>query len=234
MPTAISVGKRFETDGAPTGDAITSFSVSLKASCVSTAIRSSSRRTFWFYQGQAGSGTPAFFYLLFFKRNDFGEYRLYSPMADGPQALLNSSENLPGAGNERAAYQRIREVAGELAQASLSFDPSEPGDAQRGRASLGSQVMMARIEESPRRAIRTDYADAWMRYGNRVSAEYSFNYVPSRSVFSVLADPSGIALVHFSVSSGDGRNPSPLGEEKIVVLWSRVVTTGTERTRKRT
>ncbi len=24
-----------------------------------------------------------------------------------------------------------------------------------------------------------------------------------------------------SVSSGDGRNPSPLGEEKIVVLWSR-------------
>ena len=27
--------------------------------------------------------------------------------------------------------------------------------------------------------------------------------------------------VFISVSSGDGRNPSPLGEEKIVVLWSR-------------
>ena len=27
--------------------------------------------------------------------------------------------------------------------------------------------------------------------------------------------------LEFSVSSGDGRNPSPLGEEKIVVLWSR-------------
>ena len=25
----------------------------------------------------------------------------------------------------------------------------------------------------------------------------------------------------FSVSSGDGRNPSPLGEDKVVVLWSR-------------
>ena len=153
----------------------------------------------WFFQGKPGSGTPSFFYLLFFKRNDFGEYRLYNPMADGPQALLSLAEYTPEAGTERAAYQRISEVPGELAAASLSFDPSEPGDTQRGRASLGSQVMMARIEESPRRAIRTDYADAWMRYGNRVSAEYSFNYVPSRSVFSVLADSSGMALVHFSL-----------------------------------
>ena len=64
---------------------------------------------------------------------------------------------------------------------------------------MGSQIMIARIEESPRRAIRTDYADAWMRYGNRVSADYSFNYVPSRSVFSVFADSSGMALVHFSL-----------------------------------
>ena len=153
----------------------------------------------WFFQGKPGSGTPAFFYLVFFKRNDFGEYRLFSPMADGPQALLTSAEYTPGAGTQRAAYQRIREVSGELAAASLSFDPSEPGDVRTGRASLGSQIMIGRIEESPRRAIRTDYADAWMRYGNRVSAEYSFNYVPSRSVFSVLADSSGMALVHFSL-----------------------------------
>ena len=92
----------------------------------------------WFFQGKPGSGTPSFFYLLFFKRNDFGEYRLYNPMADGPQALLSSAEYTPEAGTERAAYQRIREVSGELAAASLSFDPSEPGDIQRGRASLGS------------------------------------------------------------------------------------------------
>ena len=153
----------------------------------------------WFFAGKPGSGTPAFFYLLFFKRNDFGEYRLYNPMIDGPQALLNAAAYTPGAGNERAAVQTLREVSGELASASLSFDPSEPGDVRRGRASMGSQIMIARIEESPRRAIRTDYADAWMRYGNRVSADYSFNYVPSRSVFSVFADSSGMALVHFSL-----------------------------------
>ena len=60
-------------------------------------------------------------------------------------------------------------------------------------------MMMARIEDSPKRMIRTDYADAWMRYGNRVSAEYSFNYVPSRSVFSVLVEPGGTAIVQYSI-----------------------------------
>ena len=153
----------------------------------------------WFYQGEPGTGVPAFFSLLFFKRNGFGEFRLYNPVADGPQALLNASANISGAGAQAAAFQSLRKISLELAQASLSFDPSEPGDILTGSPSIGSQILIARIEESPKRTIRTDYAEAWMKYGNRVSAEYSFNYVPSRSVFSVLADPSGTALVHFSL-----------------------------------
>ena len=64
---------------------------------------------------------------------------------------------------------------------------------------MGTEIMLARIEESPKRAIRTDYADAWLRYGNRVSADYSFNFVPSRSSFAVLAEPSGTPLVQFSI-----------------------------------
>jgi predicted negative regulator of RcsB-dependent stress response len=59
--------------------------------------------------------------------------------------------------------------------------------------------MLARIEDSPKRAIRTDYAEAWLRYGNRVSADYSFNFVPSRSSFAVVAESSGTPLVHYSI-----------------------------------
>ena len=151
-------------------------------------------------------GTPPFFYLLFFRRNDIGEYRLYNPMIDGPPALLTASNpaSTPGTDN-RAAVKQLRAVAAELAAASLSFDTSEPPDFVSGRAALGTDIMLARIEESPGRAIRTDYADAWLRYGDRVSAEYSFDYVPSRSVFSILADPSGAALVQFSLEI-DARN----------------------------
>jgi GWxTD domain-containing protein len=152
----------------------------------------------WFYQGDVTLGIPSFFYLLFYKRDDIGEYRLYDPVIDGPQALLKGSQSLPTSDN-REALRVLRQLSPELAQASLSFDTSEPPDFATGRPSLGTQTMIARIVDSPKRAIRADYADAYLKYGNRVSADYSFNFVPSRSAFAVLAEPSGTPFVHFSM-----------------------------------
>ena len=152
----------------------------------------------WFYQGDPRLGIPSFFYLMFFKRNSIGEFELYNPVIDGPQALLTSSQFLPGS-DSRAAIRALREISPELATASLSFDTSDPPDLSGGRPAIGNDIMIARILDSPKRAIRTDYADAWMRYGNRVSAEYSFNFVPSRSSFAVFAEPGGTPLVHYSV-----------------------------------
>ena len=48
----------------------------------------------WFYQSEPVQGLPAFFYLLFFKRGDVGEYRLYDPVIDGPQALFDGDSIL--------------------------------------------------------------------------------------------------------------------------------------------
>ncbi len=152
----------------------------------------------WFYQGEPKLALPSFFYLLFFKKNDFGEYRIYHPLIDGPQALLNASVNLQ-TGENTEAIETLRQISPELAAASLSFDTSEPPDYVGGRPALGTDIMLARIEESPKRAIRTDYAEAWLRYGNRVSADYSFNFVPSRSSFAVVAEASGTPIVHYSV-----------------------------------
>ena len=42
----------------------------------------------WFYESDRSTGLPPFFYLLFFRRNNIGEYRLYHPAVDGPQALV--------------------------------------------------------------------------------------------------------------------------------------------------
>jgi GWxTD domain-containing protein len=152
----------------------------------------------WFYQGDARLGLPSFFYLLFFKKHDFGEYRIYHPLIDGPQALLTASVNLQS-GENTEAIRELRQISPELAAASLSFDTSEPPDYVGGRPALGTDIMLARIEDSPKRAIRTDYADAWLRYGNRVSADYSFNFVPSRAGFAVVAEASGTPLVHYSI-----------------------------------
>ncbi len=154
----------------------------------------------WFYQGDVQKGLPSFFYLVFFKRHDIGEYRLYHPVVDGPQSLVRGQyQQGPGPEGNVTAYQTLQRVDAELANASLSFDPSEPGDWTAGRAALGSDLVIARIEDSPRRAIRTDYADAWLRYRDRVSADYSFNFVPSRGVFGITGGPLGTPFIHYSV-----------------------------------
>ena len=154
----------------------------------------------WFYQGDVQKGLPSFFYLVFFKRHDIGEYRLYHPVVDGPESLVRGQYTQGGGpeGNIRA-YEALQRIDVELANASLSLDPSEPGDWTSGRASLGSDLLIARVTDSPRRAIRADYADAWLRYRDRVSADYSFNFVPSRGIFGVTGGPRGTPFLHFSV-----------------------------------
>jgi tetratricopeptide (TPR) repeat protein len=99
----------------------------------------------------------------------------------------------------QAALQILEGVSTELADASLSFDLGSPPDYMTGRASFSTDAMLARIDESPKRAIRTDYVDAWRDYGRKVSAEYSFNFIPSRNVFSVLYGRDRTPFVHYSI-----------------------------------
>lgn len=152
----------------------------------------------WFYQGDPALGITSFFYLLFFKKGDIGEYRLYNPFMDGPRALVRGSRFLSGTHNG-LAVQALGEISPELASASLSFDTAEPLNFVSAQPSLSTAVLMRRIEDSPKRAIRTDYADAYLRYKNRVSADYSFNFVPSRNTFSILVGKDATPLVHYSI-----------------------------------
>lgn len=149
----------------------------------------------WFYSGDPERNLPSFFHLLFFKRLDAAQYRLFIPGADVPGDLIRgSTRSFP----ERNMEQLLR-ISPELARAALAVDASEPVDIMGGTVGLGSQVAMARIEASPKHAIRTDYLDAWERYGSRVSSEYSFNFVPSEGAFAVLAGPDRTPYLHFSV-----------------------------------
>ena len=148
----------------------------------------------WFFQGHEARGVPAFFYLLFFKPDEVGDYRLYHPIADGPTSLLRSAVT-----DNVAAIEMLEAIDTELAHASLSLDAGEPPDLLTGRAATGVDTLLARIDDSPKRAINTDYVEAWKLYVNRVSAEYSFNFVPNRSLFALMAGPRATPIVHFSI-----------------------------------
>ncbi|MGH9322570.1 MAG: GWxTD domain-containing protein [Vicinamibacteria bacterium] len=152
----------------------------------------------WFYQGSGEKGLPGAFFLLFFQRDSVGEFALYHPVADGPTSILRGFDFLPGQ-DDLAAVEKLETISADLAHASLSYDAGLPPDYFTGRASLGSDNVLVRIAESPKRAIRTDYLDAYLRYGDRVAADYSFNFVPSRSAFAILAGPESSAIVHYSL-----------------------------------
>lgn len=151
----------------------------------------------WTYQVGPATGLPPFFHLLFFKRYDVGEYRLYSPQGDGPLSLIRGLDRYTN--DPTVALRELLDISPDLAHASLTFDMSENADFVTGRPSLGSELIVGRIAEVPKRAVRTDYIDAWLHYGNKVSAEYSFNFIPSRSVFAVLAGPDGTPFVHYRI-----------------------------------
>jgi tetratricopeptide (TPR) repeat protein len=67
------------------------------------------------------------------------------------------------------------------------------------RVSLTVDSTLANIVESPKKMVDTGYIDAYLRYGDRVSAEYSFKYVPNRSYFAVLVGPQNTPFVHYDI-----------------------------------
>ena len=150
----------------------------------------------WFYQGLTDKGLPPAFNLVFYQRSAIGEYRLYSPLADGPQALLTSYYGDPM--DYLAAFDRLREFAPDLSDVSLSLIPGE-GDMRQGRPSLSSDLLVNRIESTPQREVSDLYARKFLEYKDIVEVEYSTNYMGCDSLVKVSRDPSGIYFVHYAI-----------------------------------
>jgi len=149
----------------------------------------------WFYQGLTDMGLPQGFNVVFYKEGGHGEYRLYSPVGDGPQALLSGYFGGP---DYQAAYEQLREIEPNLAAVSLTLVPGEGGEAY-GRPSLTSDILIQRIESTPARNIEAKYAQKFLQYKDIVEVEYTANYLDSDSLIKVFRDPSGLYFVHYAV-----------------------------------
>jgi hypothetical protein len=140
-----------------------------------------------------------------------GEFRLYSPMSDGPRALLNSvgeinadeiAASMDGdiAQNERAAaYMVLSEVNYELAAASLSFVPTQT-DLAIEMPSMESDMLVAQIERVPEVVMPTA-AWAYPILTGSIEAVVRYETLPIAAVATALLDPGGIPFVHYAVSA---------------------------------
>jgi GWxTD domain-containing protein len=150
----------------------------------------------WFYQDKTNMGIESGFNLLFFQERGQGDYKLYSPSRDGPQALLTAYLGDPS--DYVTAYQKLLNIQPSLAEVSLSFIPGE-GDPNLGRPTLASDMLVQRIENYPRTLVEEKYAQKFLQFKDSVEVEYSANYMESDSLVSVLRDPSGLYFVHYAV-----------------------------------
>jgi GWxTD domain-containing protein len=158
----------------------------------------------WFYMGDEAVGLPPGFNLIFFKRNGVGDYVLYSPSADGPQALIADTQsaflNTPSGramNDDQRAYKALQKLEPNLAPQTLSLIPGEGTAA--GLGSLASERLIATIFSVPQKKVQDDYAEAILRFKDSVEVEYTANYVPSEVQVQVIRDAMGASFVHYTV-----------------------------------
>jgi GWxTD domain-containing protein len=147
----------------------------------------------WFYQGLTELGLPSGFNLMFFQKGGSGEYVLYSPVNDGPQALLPTY--FGDQANSLQAYKQLKQIQPNLANVSLSLIPGE--SAPLGQPSLSSEILIQNVYNVPQRQFKDSYAEKFLLYKDVVEVDYSANYIDSDSLVVVLKDPSGVYFVNY-------------------------------------
>jgi len=131
----------------------------------------------WFYQGMAALGLPESFSVVFFKKDGFGEYELYSPIKFGPQALMRNYEGDPTKYTD--AYNALLEIEPHVAIVSLSLISNEPIS---NTPSLASDLLIReKIPQAPQRKINNIYAKNFLKFKGQVEVDYADNYMESSS-----------------------------------------------------
>ncbi len=150
----------------------------------------------WFYQGMTDKGLPPGFNLVFFQDGGVGEYKLYSPLTDGPQGLLTSYDG--DQSNYMAAYEQLMNVDPALAEVSLTLIPGER-NLSMGRPSMSSDMLVNRVESTPVREIKDRYAEKFLEYKDSVEVEYTANYMDSDGFVSISKESENLYLVNYAL-----------------------------------
>jgi GWxTD domain-containing protein len=149
----------------------------------------------WYYRGEETFGLPSYFYLIFYQPEGIGDYRLYSPSVEGPEKLAVPTLGSGVALTRRNAVAAIRAFSAELANASLSYLPSE---SPMGMSSFSSDTIIASVRNLPEKKFSDSYARSYMAFKDHVETEYTDNYIASAFEVRVFRE-SGQPFLHWSI-----------------------------------
>ena len=150
----------------------------------------------WFFSDMAQFGLPSSFNVVFFKRENQGEYRLYSPLNDGPQGLL--IHYMGDMTSHSDAFQQLMGIEPLIADVSLSLIPGE--SRQMLTPSMPSEILLRKqIPVAPFERVKDDYAEKLLRYKDVIDVDYTANYIDNDSLIKIYREPSGLTFVHYLI-----------------------------------
>ncbi len=151
----------------------------------------------WGYYGDKKLGLPAYFRIIFYKRNGIGEYVLYDPAFDGPASLLRDQEGVDIT-DINSIYRKLKEVAPSIAKSVLSLIPGE--ESFFSLPTTRSSVLLSQIFDLPKKRVKVSYARHFLDFKGIVKVDYTMNYIENDFFYTLSFDPqTKLNFLHFSI-----------------------------------
>ena len=150
----------------------------------------------WYYDGMEQYGLPTAFYVVFFKKNNAGDYVLYSPIKDGSASLMWNYDGDPA--DYLTAYRTLAQINPRLAEISVNLIP---GEITLGTTpSISSDLLLySKIPSAPTYKVKDAYADKLLAYKDIVEVDYTANYIDSDYLAEVFLDSKNTPFVHYLI-----------------------------------
>jgi len=150
----------------------------------------------WVYLGNDRPGLPPVMNLLFYKRDNFGTYRLFYPGIETASDILSPGYRY-GRESSQGAFREIRRSFIELADATLSVIPGEGVPGMPATATSSSSVFAA-IYTLPAKEASDTYLRGFSSLEGQVDVTYSFKEMPGAATLA-LSQNRGYSFLNFSV-----------------------------------
>jgi GWxTD domain-containing protein len=150
----------------------------------------------WFFDTKGDTRLPAAFNVVFFKPEGVQEFKIYSPIKDGPQHLLMHYAG--DATDYEEAYYQIQSVEPAVAQVSLTLIPGD--STMTDRPSMATEILLSQnIPASGYEKVKDDYAEKLLRYKDIIEVDYTSNWINNDSIMGVFRDANGQSFVHLAI-----------------------------------
>jgi len=150
----------------------------------------------WIYRGEGRSGLPPLMYLLFFKENNLGDYKLFYPGLHSTQDII-SSGNRQGRMSRAKAYRFVQQSYPELAKATLSVIPEEGNVSLAGTPNSSGQTI-GQIFTLPEREVERSYLRYFSAPAGTAEVEFSAKQIAGKAAL-FLTGNRGVRFLNYAL-----------------------------------